>query len=109
MVKSYFWVFGGNIIFSSFVWGWLLFYNLYPYYLLLSNRHHSLALLTIGVNAFSWGIVALFYRVTPWAVLFNPAILLINVFIGWTSTVLTRMKRVTWKGRRILTASPPPR
>jgi chlorobactene glucosyltransferase len=109
MVKSYFWVFGGNIIFSSFVWGWLLFYTLYPYYLLLSHRHHSLALLTIGVNAFSWGIVALFYRVTPWVVLFNPAILLINVFIGWTSTVLTRMKRVTWKGRRILTASPPPR
>ena len=109
LVKSYFWVFGGNIIFSSFVWGWLLFYTLYPYYLLLSNRHHSLALLTVGVNAFSWGIVARFYRVTPWVVLFNPVILLINVFIGWTSTVFTRMKRVTWKGRRILTASPPPR
>jgi hypothetical protein len=39
----------------------------------------------------------------------NPAILLINVFIGWASTVLTRMKRVTWKGRHILTVSPLPR
>ncbi|GEM_PF-3538468 len=84
--------------------GWLLFYTLYPYYLLLSHRHHSLALITIAVNTLSWGIVAHFYRVTPWVVCINPVILLTNALIGLASIVLTKMKRVTWKGRNILKA-----
>lgn len=105
--KSYFWIFGGNVAFSTFVWGWFLFYTVYPY-VLLSQGNLPRALLTIGANGLSWMIASFFYRLTPWSVLLNPFILVTNTFIGWASTILTKMNRLTWKGR-LLRASPPPR
>lgn len=107
LTKSYFWIFGGNVTFSTFVWGWLLFYTIYPY-VLLGQGDFRRAFLTIGANGFSWMIASSFYRLTPWSVFLNPLILAINTLIGWTSTILTKTNRVTWKGR-ILKAFPPPR
>lgn len=109
LAKSYFWVFGGNVAFSSFVWGWLFFYTIYPYWLLFGKHELVRALLTIGANGFSWWVASSFYRLSPWSIFLNPLITVINTFIGWTSIFLTKTRRVLWKERHIFRTFSPSR
>ncbi len=106
LTKSYFWIFGGNTAFSIFVWSWLVFYTIYPFWLLFRQHELARALLTIGANGFSWWVASFFYCLTPWSIFLNPLITVISTLIGWSSIILTKTRRVIWKERYILKAPP---
>ena len=108
--KNYFAIFNYRLLFSSFVWSWMLFICWFPLIIAFTNilspfltfNWALVCFLIIFLQAVLWLIPIIKFKMPLIIVLFYPIIILFSAFIGYISIIKTIFSTTSWKGRNLI-------
>ncbi|MCX8015118.1 MAG: glycosyltransferase [candidate division WOR-3 bacterium] len=106
--KNYFGIFNYRILLSALVWFWIGIITFYPlltlFYSLMSqnlNLNFCYSFATTIMSCFIWLLLSIKFGFPLFLFLFYPVIILVAIWIGVRSMVLSITNKNTWKGRQI--------
>ena len=109
--KNYFALFGYKILVALFVWCWVGLITFYPLVVVIGsiitrgyNRGFVFAGVAIIETCVLWILTSIKFRF-PWhQFLLYPITVLVSIFIGLRSMILTIVNKTSWKGRKLKSA-----